>query len=174
MGETIRWWPWGQNRFEKLNSMRERGKKNGKQRRWQRRLSWLILMYSVDVLLLGKRAAIEKACDGKKFSNRDLSLLPCSTQSYTSYQWMVNFKTDTIFSGLWDYIVMYMCTDIFWRVYNTQNYWVFGLCPLSGILETIKTQRFGNWICFRPQVRGETPNLLGPLERANLRSSDWG
>jgi hypothetical protein len=21
-------------------------------------------------------------------------------------------------------------------VYNTQNYWVFGLCPLSGILET--------------------------------------
>jgi hypothetical protein len=31
-----------------------------------------------------------------------------------------------------------------------------------------KTQRFGKWICFRPQVRGETPNLLGPLERA-----DW-
>jgi hypothetical protein len=29
-----------------------------------------------------------------------------------------------------------------------------------------KTQRFGNWICFRPQVRGETPTLLGPLERA--------
>jgi hypothetical protein len=32
-----------------------------------------------------------------------------------------------------------------------------------------KTQRFGNWICFRPQVRGETPTLLGPLERANLK-----
>jgi hypothetical protein len=23
-------------------------------------------------------------------------------------------------------------------VYNTQNYWVFGLCPSSGILETRK------------------------------------
>jgi hypothetical protein len=30
-----------------------------------------------------------------------------------------------------------------------------------------KTQRFGNWICFRPQV-GKTPTQLGPLERANL------
>jgi hypothetical protein len=54
-------------------------------------------------------------------------------------------------------------------VYNTQNYWVFGLFPSSGILGTRKTQRFGNWICFRPQVRGEeTPTLLGPLDRANL------
>jgi hypothetical protein len=29
-----------------------------------------------------------------------------------------------------------------------------------------KTRRFGNWICFRPQVR-EKPILLGPLERAS-------
>jgi hypothetical protein len=29
-----------------------------------------------------------------------------------------------------------------------------------------RAQRFGNWICFRPQVRGiETPNLLDPLEK---------
>jgi hypothetical protein len=36
-----------------------------------------------------------------------------------------------------------------------------------------RTQRFGNWICFHPQVRGwETPTLLDPLERANL--SHWG
>jgi hypothetical protein len=32
---------------------------------------------------------------------------------------------------------------------------------------TLSTQRTGNWICFRPQMRGETPTLLGPLERAN-------
>jgi hypothetical protein len=50
---------------------------------------------------------------------------------------------------------------------NTQNFWVFGLCPSSGILET-RNQRFGNCICFRPQVRGKTPTLLDPLERANL------
>jgi hypothetical protein len=37
-------------------------------------------------------------------------------------------------------------------VYNSQNYWVFGLCPSSGTIEIYKTQRFGNWICFRPQV----------------------
>jgi hypothetical protein len=53
-------------------------------------------------------------------------------------------------------------------VYDIQDYWVFGLCPSSGILEN-RTQRFANWICFRPQVRGqETPTQLGPLERASL------
>jgi hypothetical protein len=29
-------------------------------------------------------------------------------------------------------------------------------------------KRFGNWICFSPQVKRETPTLLGPLERANF------
>jgi hypothetical protein len=33
-----------------------------------------------------------------------------------------------------------------------------------------RTQSFGNWICFRPQMRGDIPTLLGPLERANLNS----
>jgi hypothetical protein len=32
-----------------------------------------------------------------------------------------------------------------------------------------KTQSFGNWICFRPQMKGmKTPTLWGPLERGNL------
>jgi hypothetical protein len=44
-------------------------------------------------------------------------------------------------------------------VYNTHNYWGFKLCPSSGILETRK--RFGNWICFRPQVRWGRHLLLG-------------
>jgi hypothetical protein len=35
-------------------------------------------------------------------------------------------------------------------VHNTQNYWVFGLFPSSDVLGT---RRFGNWICFRPQVK---------------------
>jgi hypothetical protein len=46
---------------------------------------------------------------------------------------------------------------------------------VTGFLEFIRrlvferTQNFGQWICFRPQVReGETPTLLGPLERDNL------
>jgi hypothetical protein len=55
-------------------------------------------------------------------------------------------------------------------VYNTQNHWVFGLCPSPVILGNRK--RFGNWMCFRPQVRRETPTLLGPLERANLNHWD--
>jgi hypothetical protein len=49
---------------------------------------------------------------------------------------------------------------------HTQNYWGFGLYSLSNILETRK-QRFGNWICFRPQVRGKTHNQSVSLERAN-------
>jgi hypothetical protein len=53
-------------------------------------------------------------------------------------------------------------------VYNTQNYWVFGLFPSSGILENTKqkTRRFGNWICFCLQVRGEDSYSVGPLRLA--------
>jgi hypothetical protein len=54
-------------------------------------------------------------------------------------------------------------------VYDIQDHWVFGLYPSSGILKKRRTHPFGNWICFRPQVRGqETSTQLGPLERANL------
>jgi hypothetical protein len=48
-----------------------------------------------------------------------------------------------------------------------QIYWVSGLCPSFGILNTRK-QRFGDWIIFHPQLRGggerekETPTLLIP------------
>jgi hypothetical protein len=34
-----------------------------------------------------------------------------------------------------------------------KNHCVSVLCPSSGILNNHKTQRFGNWICFRLQVR---------------------
>jgi hypothetical protein len=37
---------------------------------------------------------------------------------------------------------------------NTQNRGVFGLCPSSEILNIYKAQRFGNWICFHPQMWG--------------------
>jgi hypothetical protein len=54
-------------------------------------------------------------------------------------------------------------------VYNTQIHRVFGLRPLSSITKNYKSQRFGNWIRFRPQMReGDICTLLGPLERANL------
>jgi hypothetical protein len=53
-------------------------------------------------------------------------------------------------------------------MYSTLNFWVSGLYPSSGISRN--TLRFGNWICFRPQVKkvGRVPAQLGPLERANL------
>jgi hypothetical protein len=35
---------------------------------------------------------------------------------------------------------------------NTQNYRIYGLCLSPGIVNNQKTQRFGNWICFRLQV----------------------
>jgi hypothetical protein len=48
-----------------------------------------------------------------------------------------------------------------------QRYWVFGLCPSSGFFlnKNEKTQRFGNWICFRPQVREDTYSV-GPLRKS--------
>jgi hypothetical protein len=42
------------------------------------------------------------------------------------------------------------------------DFWIMSFVQYS------KKQRLGNWICFRPQVKGDTPILLGPLERANL------
>jgi hypothetical protein len=56
-------------------------------------------------------------------------------------------------------------------VQNSQNFLDFFHCPVSQ-----KTQRFGNWICFRPQVKvGEkTPTQSGPLERANLNHWNTG
>jgi hypothetical protein len=52
-------------------------------------------------------------------------------------------------------------------VYNAQNYWVSGLCPFSGILDTRK-HKVSETGCFRLQVRGGRHTLLGPFERANL------
>jgi hypothetical protein len=51
-------------------------------------------------------------------------------------------------------------------VYNTLNYWDFGVYPSSYILKN-RTRSFGNLICFLPHVRGKTPTQLGPLEIAN-------
>jgi hypothetical protein len=51
-------------------------------------------------------------------------------------------------------------------VYNTQRYWVFGLCPSSGyFLNNNEKTRFGNWICFRPQVREDTYSV-GSLRKS--------
>jgi hypothetical protein len=61
---------------------------------------------------------------------------------------------------------MHSPTFIFKDIVCTQNYWGFGLCPLSGILEAGK-QCFGNWICFRPQVRGKYTHFR-PLEKSNF------
>jgi hypothetical protein len=46
----------------------------------------------------------------------------------------------------------------------------FGLFTIVRYSRDKKTRRFGNWICFRPQVKGgeKTPTQLGLLERANL------
>jgi hypothetical protein len=48
-------------------------------------------------------------------------------------------------------------------VYNTQNYWVFGLCPSFVIPET-REHSVPN------SGEEEIPTTLGPLERANLNS----
>jgi hypothetical protein len=45
---------------------------------------------------------------------------------------------------------------------------LFGMCPSSCNQKNYKTQGFGNWISFRPNVKEETTTLLGPLERANV------
>jgi hypothetical protein len=60
-------------------------------------------------------------------------------------------------SRIWSVLMM---------VYNTQNYWISGLYSSSGVLNNKITQLFGNFICFRPQVRWGR-HLLS-------LSTDWG
>jgi hypothetical protein len=57
-------------------------------------------------------------------------------------------------------------------VYNTQNYWVSGLCPSSSILKKTQEHIVLENECFRPKAKGwETSILVGRLETANL--SHW-
>jgi hypothetical protein len=39
--------------------------------------------------------------------------------------------------------------------HKTQSYWVSGVHSPYGVVNNEKTQRFGNWICFRLQVKWE-------------------
>jgi hypothetical protein len=55
-------------------------------------------------------------------------------------------------------------------VYNTQNYWVLGLSPLSSILETRKHNISETGSVSVLRWGGKTPTQLGPLERVNLLS----
>jgi hypothetical protein len=45
------------------------------------------------------------------------------------------------------------------------GFWTLSIIQYS---RNYKTQRFGKWICLRPQMSGEASTLLGPFERANL------
>jgi hypothetical protein len=47
---------------------------------------------------------------------------------------------------------------------------LLGFCTLYIVRYSTnyKTHRLGNWICFSPQVRGESSTMLVPLESANL------
>jgi hypothetical protein len=62
---------------------------------------------------------------------------------------------------------LFRCPQLYNTSKCTQNYWVFGLCPSSGNLETIK-QNVLELDLFQSSGERETPTLLGPLERAHL------
>jgi hypothetical protein len=50
-------------------------------------------------------------------------------------------------------------------VYNTKNYWVFGLCP-SSVLQKLENMVFWKLDLFLSSGERETPTLLSLLERA--------
>jgi hypothetical protein len=59
-------------------------------------------------------------------------------------------------------------------VHKTGGYWVFRTLSIFRHSNNYRTRRFENWIYFRPHVSGDTPTLLGPLERANMSSFFFG
>jgi hypothetical protein len=68
------------------------------------------------------------------------------------------------------------CVSRYYRVltmvYNTQRYWVFGLCASSGFFLNKNEKHNVSETGSVSVVRwGKTPTLLGPLERAHLT---WG
>jgi hypothetical protein len=53
--------------------------------------------------------------------------------------------------------------------YNTQNYWVSGLCPSSRIVNTRKYNvSKTESVSILPGEGRDTPTMLGPLETANV------
>jgi hypothetical protein len=53
-------------------------------------------------------------------------------------------------------------------VYNTQNYWLFGIFPSSGIVGTRKHDFSETGSVSVHMCGGKTLTQLGPLDRANL------
>jgi hypothetical protein len=68
---------------------------------------------------------------------------------------------------IWDQVLLE--SEEFWRwciTLTITGFLDFFHCPEFWMLET---QRFGNWVCLRSQVKGrETATQLAPLERAIL------
>jgi hypothetical protein len=50
-------------------------------------------------------------------------------------------------------------------VYNTQNYWGFGFCPSSGILE-IRKHKFRKLDLFPSSGEGEGTDAVGSLRKS--------
>lgn len=54
-------------------------------------------------------------------------------------------------------------------MYNTQDYWVLGLCPSSGVIKNTKEYNVSeNWSASFFRWGGAGDTLLGPLEGAKL------
>jgi hypothetical protein len=66
---------------------------------------------------------------------------------------------------MWQAVTKIRFQRLLTMVYNSQNCWVSVPCPSSGILENTTFRKLD---LFLSSGEGETPTLLGPLERANL------
>jgi hypothetical protein len=114
--------------------------------------------------------------------NIDCCFSHCPTKLHYLF-WKVRDQKEMSTEFLYDYVVC--CWEIemkrirekfVWWLDNSsqgtvlvQNYWVSGLCPSSGILNTRKYNLLENWICFHPQVRGRR-HLLSSVREKKLNS----
>jgi hypothetical protein len=79
------------------------------------------------------------------FTHKTRDILHCIHVNFTynKHYFRTNYTTNTI-------------KKINNHQQTTQNYWVFGLCPLYGILKT-REHNISKTECFHPQVRGRHP-----------------
>jgi hypothetical protein len=90
----------------------------------------------------------------------------------------VTYKTE-FWADDWIYCTLYIDATLNYRQYSVIAD-LHALYRITWFLDSFhrlvfqRTRRFGNWICFRPQVNvGEkTPTKLGPLETTGKRLSD--
>jgi hypothetical protein len=135
-------------------------------------------LIELEISRIRNRAADHSnATFGHNFSHNVIRKVNLDDSSFvrSSVLLAVTEFTKMIYSGfwtVWEAFVLSRCRELLRIIYNTSwtekihseslGFWTLSIVRNS---KYQKTKRFGNWICYRPQVRGGDTYLEGPLRK---------